>query len=379
MKPHLYINPDGYPVTRHSYSGSQTFRYCARLYELEKVAGWHQKEEKAAQFFGKAIENAVRLAHAAQLEQGADFFQDEWEQFKDKPLVYAKTEGDWDALLKTGREMMKLYAIFYPNTGFAPNPEFQVKVTKDIEGIEFVSYLDMIVHKCHLVPEGEDPQECEKIILDCKVSGAKIPTMIGLDPQLRSYAWVTGISKVGFLWFEKNGRKISTDDEVILLSGPSKGALRWVASTSEELHDVFGPPSMCLVSQASVLEEIEKRFKGARKEEDKIAKSKFITEHSVAVPIADFTKQRIYLDTAVISPESQRDIGDQIHRDIHNIQFAGENNFWPMESGVRFPNDKCPNCMMRGICSGNNRLRDELVTRGKTIDKKGYEFNIWND
>jgi hypothetical protein len=66
---------------------------------------------------------------------------------------------------------------------------------------------------------------------------------------------------------------------------------------------------------------------------------------------------------AVITPESQEDIGRSIKRDVINIAAANEKGFWPMQSGVRFPNEKCPMCAMRGICSENPELRDTLVTR----------------
>lgn len=364
-KPHLYVNPDGWPVTRHSYSGSSTFRHCARLYELERIAGWHQKEERAAQFFGTCVETAVRLAHAAaDLSMGADFFQDEWMKYKTADILYGKAEGDWDSLLSSGREMLRLYAIFYPNTGLS-DPEFQVKVVKDIDGIEFVSYIDMIVTR----PSGV------RLILDCKVSGASVPKLVSLDPQLRSYAWVTGISDVGFLWFEKHGRTLKMGDEVILLSGENAGSLVWIIGTESE--DVF-EPTLRVAMQPTVLDEIEKRFKGKRKAEDLEAKAKFITENSSVVKVADVTKQRIYLETAEVSATSQEDIGRQIVRDIRNIQQCNEEDYFPMESGVRFPNDKCPQCIMRGICSSNDKLRDELVTRGKTLDKKGQDIQ-WDE
>lgn len=389
MKPHLYVNPEGWPVTRHSYSGSSTFRHCARLYELERIAGWHQKEERAAQFFGTCVETAVRLAHAAaDLFLGADFFEDEWRKYETANVTYSKAEGDWAAGLASGREMLRLYAIFYPNTGFS-DPEFQVKVVKDIDGIEFMSYLDMIVTRA----------TGTKLILDCKVSGATVPKLVSLDPQLRSYAWVTGIPDVGFLWFEKNGRTIKTGDEVILLSGQNAGSLAWVVSA--ESDDVFTPSIRVALQPTAVsdikdycdtadekLAEAKKLIKGRKPEdtaarealttENLLTKQKFIAENSSVVAVADVTKQRIYLETAEVPEWSRLDIGAQIARDIKNIQQCNQENHFPMESSVRFPSQKCPNCVMRGICTGDNKLRDELVTRGKTLDKKGYDFD-WDD
>jgi hypothetical protein len=39
---------------------------------------------------------------------------------------------------------------------------------------------------------------------------------------------------------------------------------------------------------------------------------------------------------------------------------------------VRWPNNKCETCAMRGICSNNPQLRDTLVER-KQIDQLDFE------
>lgn len=368
IKPHLYVNPNGWEVTRHSYSGSQTFNNCARLYQLERIAGWHEKQEKAARYFGTCVETAIKQAHLKHdLRAGAGIFEYDWSQYKDKELVFAKLEGDWKSLLLSGQEMLRLYSIFYPNTGFSPMPQFQALYKHDFNGIEFRAYIDMIV---------ERESDGERVILDCKVSGAAIPKLIGLDPQLRSYSWAAGIEEVGFLWFEKNSRKIT--DEVLLLDsqkGLEGGSKLYVLANDDS--DVF-TRALWVTTDAALVEEVEKRFKGKRKAEEVAAKTAFIQEKGISIPEVDVTTQRIYLDTAKISVDSRQDIVRQIADDISRIQSANEKDYWPMQSGVRFPNNKCTTCVMRGICSGNDRLRDELVTRGKTLDKKGYDIT-WGD
>lgn len=373
-KSHLYVNPDGFFVTRHSYSGSATYDYCARKYYLERVAGWHEKQEKAARYFGTCVETAVKLAHAtSDLSSGADFFTDEWNQYKKENLTFAKIEGDWNSLLLSGREMLRLYAIFYPNTGFSfdPPPQFQVPYKRDFNGIEFRAYIDMIVQR----------ENGTKVILDNKVSGAAVPKMISLDPQLRSYSWASEtdelIEEVGFLWFEKHSRTIS--DEVLLLKsqkGLEAGSILYVLDNDNS--DVFSS-AWFVAPTAALVEEIDKRFKGKKKKEDTEAKAAFIREHGISIHAEDLTTQRLYLETGKISEESRQDIGRQIADSILRIQFSNENNYWPLQSGVRFPNNKCVTCSMRGICTNNDKLRDELVTRGKTLDKKGYDIEWDSD
>ena len=92
------------------------------------------------------------------------------------------------------------------------------------------------------------------------------------------------------------------------------------------------------------------------------------------MPEYTVTKQRVQFKHVIISEESREDIGKSIKRDIVNIARATETEFFPMQSGVRFPNEKCPNCAMRGICSNNPDLRDALVTR-----KQLNELDFGND
>jgi len=70
-RPHLYINSKGYLVTRHSYSGGDTFNYCARKYYLERVQGWSEKQQRAASQFGIALEHAVTFWHQHGMDTAA--------------------------------------------------------------------------------------------------------------------------------------------------------------------------------------------------------------------------------------------------------------------------------------------------------------------
>ena len=71
---------------------------------------------------------------------------------------------------------------------------------------------------------------------------------------------------------------------------------------------------------------------------------------------------------AVITADSAEDIGKKIKKDIVNIVAANQNDEWTMNSGVRFPNERCNMCCMRGICSDNSELRDILIAR-KQLDE----------
>ena len=190
-KPHLYINHKGYPVTRHSYSGSESFDYCARKYYLERVQGWSQKEQRSSTFFGKALEAAITYwhQHREDTANAVQEFNRLWAESKDKDYTYAKTDKDWETLSLDGQELVRLYAILYPTFPYVvTNPQesfqqecnFEVFPGTKLEGIEFTAFIDLIAKLKTGAP----------LIIDMKTSGKDIPELTVLDPQLRSYSWV---------------------------------------------------------------------------------------------------------------------------------------------------------------------------------------------
>src|ERR1700676_1307483 len=162
MKPPLYINSKGYFVTRHSYSGSDSFNYCARKYYLERVQGWSEKSERSSTKFGIALEAAVTFWHQHHYETVAAVaeFVRLWAEHTDakraeqklSPLTYTKSDLDWDRLNLTGQELVKLYAMRYPTFPYVVNNplDFQVETNFEVfpdtklAGLEFTSYIDLI-------------------------------------------------------------------------------------------------------------------------------------------------------------------------------------------------------------------------------------------
>jgi PD-(D/E)XK nuclease superfamily len=369
MKPHLYINHKGYPVTRHSYSGSESFDYCARKYYLERVQGWSQKEQRSSTFFGKDLEAAIMFWHQHREDTAGAIaeFNRRWAERKDKDYTYAKQDKDWGTLSLDGQEFLRLYAIRYPEFPYIVNNPLDFQVENNFEvfpdtklaGIEFTAYIDLIAQ----LKGSKAP-----LIIDMKTSGKDIPELTVLDPQLRSYSWVKNWPDVAFLWFRKMGRDFKRGDSVTMLETvlPLKaGDGAFVLA-----KDDFG---LYLTQNEALFEEMEKRFIGESKAV-KVTRNEFIQAMGVSVSEKAVTKQRVQFKHVTITPESREDIGKSIKRDIVNIARATETEFFPMQSGVRFPNEKCPNCAMRGICSNNPDLRDQLVTR-----KQLNEIDFGND
>ena len=365
MKPHLYINSKGYYVTRHSYSGSDSFNYCARKYYLERVQGWTERDENAAKFFGIAVEQAVQFYHQHGMDVATAVaeFHRRWDEAKDKPYKYNKSDLDWNRLNLTGEEMVKLYAIKYPTFPYVvtnPQDSFQVETNFEVfpgtklAGLEFTSYIDIVA---------QIKDTFEPLIIDEKTSGKDVPEYSVLDPQLRSYAWVKGWPNAAFVWYRKCGRTISKGDTVTFLE--PYGGFQPGAEAIVMGRDILG--NLMVTQSQRMVDEMDARFVGESKavKADRLG---FIETNAKAVPERVVTKQQVLFKMVVITPESAEDIGRGIKRDIIAIVQATEKDFFPMQSGVRYPNERCPNCPMRGICANKPELRDMLLAR-KQVDE----------
>lgn len=363
MRPHLYINSKGSFVTRHSYSGSESFNYCARKYYLERVQGWAERTERSSKFFGIALEAGVRFYHQHRMDINAAVaeFVRLWAEHQDKPYTYSKSDLDWNRLNLTGQELLRLYAIRYPSFPFIVNNpmDFQVETNFEVfpgsklAGIEFTSYIDLV---------GQLKGSIDPVIIDMKTSGKDVPEFTVLDPQLRSYSWVKGWPNVGFLWFRKCGRTISKGDTVTFLE-PYAG-LQPGEDATVLMKDDFG---VWVTQNQQVIDDMDAQFVGESKAV-KAARQQYIEANSKQAPERVITKQKVQFKLAIITPESSEDIGRSIKRDMINIAAATEKEFFPMQSGVRFPNEKCPMCPMRGICANKPDLRDTLLVR-KQLDE----------
>ncbi len=375
---HLYVNSKGYEVTRHSFSGSDTFQFCAKKYELQRVRGYREKGRKASLEFGKTIEAAVQRYHSGNCDlPGAILkFTEEWRRLKHEPLTYTSTEESWEALSLSGQELLHLYHLKFPFLSFHANrvimPRFQTMYTKEVfpgtslAGIEFVAYVDMIASL--------KDEHKKKIVIDIKTSGTMLDTTPGihaLDQQLRSYAWITGIPDVAFLVFVKTDRAIGRGSWVSLLQGVNIGQTEYnagnqaiVVKTEGELDE-----KAWVVKPDTNLDDMRVAA-GDRPQtkEGKARKQAWLEQNAVLVPTHILTKQRIQFLTAHIDAEAQQETASQIGEDIAMIVRANETNTWKKQGGTRFPNNKCTSCCMRGICLKDDKLRDELVERDDSTE-----------
>jgi hypothetical protein len=389
----LYKNPKGALVTHGSYSARELFRYCPRKFQLQRVQGWREIEQRASLWFGKCIESAIQAYEENGRQPGAapGLFETHWENIKNlkefSKLTYTNKEISWESLLRAGREMMLLYEIRVPELPISQTPKtlFQVPLHKTIfPGSELAvlsntAYLDMITYPewDHLLLPRLDPDfergayDKRPLIIDIKTSGVALDTdLVALDPQLAEYAWQSRIPDVAFLWFVKHGHELESGSHVTLLA--SVGA--WPAGTELIVlaiikNDENVIERIYLGDEEAVyeLKAALKPFKPRSKVYD-AAKESFLREHVASgfvscVTPPSITKQRLQFSAARISDSDIDETGRAVGMDTMEMLRSHEDNFYPKTGGVRFPNQKCKFCQMRGICLNRSELRDSMLVR----------------
>jgi hypothetical protein len=421
----LYKNAKGYNVVTGSYSSRDSFKYCARRFQLNRIDGWNQKEQRASALFGKAVEAGWQWYEESNREAGTGVkkFIEEWEKVytlpNSKDLTYTDVEVDWASLLRAGIEMERLYEIRVPSLPISPQTvfpktRFQVQMRKkifpgsELDVLENVAYIDMITYPVWnhsmLAKIASSENERRPQIVDCKTSGVSLEMiLLSLDPQLIEYAWQSGIHDAAFLNFVKANHSISKRDRVTLLEaveGIPAGTELFVLGT-EKIEKPKKPPKTkkvkakkgedlveTLVEIATpVLEappvnvgEITKVFLGdlsALKQLGEATKGMqgnsliyketaakfFQARFVIAAKPEQVTKQRLQFASTRISETSIKEMGQSIGRTTVEMVRAHNDGEYLMNSGIRFPNGRCVWCEMRGICADIPELRDELLTR----------------
>lgn len=406
---HLYVNSQGYEVRTHSFSGGEVYHFCPEKYHLTKVLGWNEIGTNAARLFGLAFEAALKTYHETglDLEAGQVHFVNEWTDIKElhsfqnwngveklefsprakatmkrlgikgfragDPIKYTATEGNWENLLQVGKELLQLYHLRLPlfPIDLAFPPKFQVKYYKelfpatDMAGIEIVAYIDMLARAKGTLGDS--------MIVDIKTSSYGLdttPGILALDQQLRTYAWITGVPDVAFLWFQKTSRTLEKGYEVALLESVKEfRAGTGMVIAALDKGDEFTPAdSAWIVSSESELEKMEaaQGQKNGKLEQTNAAKERKLTwlkENAVRVSANILTKQKIQFQTAHIGLAEQLEASKQIAHDVVQIVYSNQENYWPKAGSIRGMDKKCLNCPMRGICLQNNEIRDKLVYR----------------
>lgn len=395
----LYRNFEGREVTHGSYSARETFHFCPRKFELSRIAGWREKEKRASTEFGHAIEDALCYHEGAGREPGTAVrqFAVLWNRMREqagfKDWTYTDAEVSWDGLLRAGKELAMLYELRAPSLPIStvPRAQWQTKVTKrlfprlrdggdnhqpDFSLLDNTAVLDIISWPAWdhpLLPKIEQEHGkweggttnviTRQLIIDCKTSGKDLTEdLVGLDPQLIEYAWQMRIPDMAFLWLVKKSHKLERRNRVTLLKavgGHSAGTELYILANRKEQGLVFLGDKDALRIYGEATKGMNANSNAYEAAEDAFFQAAFV----VSCPPATITKQRLQFAAARISTQDMDEAGREIGRTTLEMVRAHEEGFYPRTGGIRWPNDKCCNCAMRGICADKPELRDRLLTR----------------
>lgn len=358
----LYTKADGREIKLHSYSGGLDYKTCRQLYYLKRVKGYREKEQRASLDFGKCLESAIQYYHQNGLQPGScvDEVKRLWLQFKETQFVFSKQEQTWSDAYLMLSDMAKLYEIHLPKLPWK-NPRFQINYKKNLwPGTELgdlgdQAFIDLL----------EPREDGTNLIVDIKTAKAPLdltPNLLSLDPQLKRYAWITGSPHVAFLWFSKGRPNLKMGDVVSLLQTSGK----WTDGDTVSIFKMDHETQEVLVGTAEDIEDADKLLgeiigKGSTARKEELVQELISTARLVRVPRSYLTKCRLQYVEAYIDAEARRETGEDVGNQILRIQDSALRNFWPRDGGIRWPDDRCKSCAMRGICLKNDNLRDQLV------------------
>lgn len=374
----LYMNPKGQSRNIASYSSRSKFKHCKRLFKLQYIEGWHPRIDGVSMVFGNVVEAAWMHSTKMGGREGVPIFTELWNKArKEKDFekrVYRGNEDSFDNLMRCGQEMLRIFELRFESYPLA-NIKFQVPLRKKIfpntsyDKIENLAYVDAI---CEVDPHHPALPKVEwnvnllrRIIIDVKTSGVLFPEkLISLDPQLIEYAWMDGRAfTLGFLNFVKESHGFKFGSRVTLLEPAGEllaGSDVTVLDKANALEAWVGTPAAAAGYAKACKGADGKDLKG--KALDKAA-ADFLAIAAVKVPNAAFSKQRVQFVAAVIPEEHVHEMGKVIAMTTVEMVVSHEQDFYPMEPGLRYPDKKCTTCEMRSICAGDNEMRDRLLAK----------------
>jgi hypothetical protein len=176
----------------YSYTQISQYLRCPRSYRYRYLDGWREKDARPAMAFGRCFEAALAACFSGQ-DPSATLFK-EWEFYRETPFEYSRNDS-WDKLLHQGVHLLHLFVQQDRVRIIHPPKDLQAKMIRLLEnGSDFVAYIDAI---------GElDGQRC---LIDWKTTSSRYPGepegLLGLDPQLVCYSWISGIREVALVVF----------------------------------------------------------------------------------------------------------------------------------------------------------------------------------
>lgn len=374
---YLYKSASGNQVQHASHSALSSFRFCRRKFRLNRVDGWRQKDRKASLEIGKCFESAIQFFHENGCKPGdcVDEWKRLWIKFSNIELVYTDQEQDFQQMYTIGAEWAKLYEVRLPNLPIR-NPKFQLAYRKKVfpgttlDDLEFLAYVDML----------STLEDGRRVVIDIKTAKSGLdltPNMVAMDPQLREYAWMSGIQDVAFLWFVKaKPESFKHGDTVALLENSSNWKAGDELVVFKYQESDTGEKSVILGSYADV-ETLDKALDEIKGKGSTDAKNEVVSDYLFhgtlqVVPRAAVTKTKLQWVQGKIPLDVLPEVGQRIGHDMIQLKTASEDNFFPQDGGVRFPNQSCTWCEQRGHCLGDRKMVEQMLVQIKTPDEPDW-------
>lgn len=390
---YLYTNANGFRVTTHSHSGGMDWWKCHEYYRLKRKEGWRERKDSAAMMFGRCVEAAI-TARCLGSADPYEAVEREWRKFsaempfpenatdaqkaetekqrkRNAEMSYSVVEKDWDRMLWMGREMVRMFDAMLPSLPIV-RPKFQQKIEPELfpntklAGIRFTGYLDIISsppadHPALTKVEGWE-KPFRPLIVDVKVSGKRLPEdLIMLDLQLKKYAWLSGVRDVALLNFVKGSPEIKRGTKVMPLKPPTIGEKDFASGDHLLCAEPEGDGWWLLTEEAyRARSEYASGLKGKAAD---AKKAEFTRNAGVLAQPDDFTTLDLQFLPTRLSEDDIADVARLVSSEVVEIANAEQTGVWAKTGGIRFPQQQCPSCPMRGICSRQPALRDELLTR----------------
>jgi PD-(D/E)XK nuclease superfamily len=178
----------------YSYTQLSAYLACPRRYRYRYLDGWKEKDTRAAMLFGRAFEKA--LAASFRRKDAVAVLFREWSECRDQAQDLHYSKGDsWDRMLEQGIQLLHRFCQDNRVQVCQPQRNLQVKFTRPISQHDnFVAYIDAIGQL--------DGSRC---LLEWKTTSSRYPDepegLLGLDPQLVCYSWISGIAEVAQVVF----------------------------------------------------------------------------------------------------------------------------------------------------------------------------------
>lgn len=386
----LYVNFKGDAVFRHSYSAGQEFDQNPKKYYLRRVLGWKERERNAALLFGRALEDAVQHYHENQGQGAVEEFERRWVVHEKKTdLKFTKRERDWKTLNRSGIEMIKLYAIRQPSLPIPFEARFQKEYIKEVfpgtrlAGIEFLGKIDALARVAPdhpLLPKVEWKKSnglYRTVVVDYKTSGNDLPDIPGIvadDPQLKTYAWLSGYYDVAFAWFKKSLHVLQKGVSITLLDDVTSTDVKLPAGAEAVIAQVLDDERVYIVKNDFELEEANKaqgRKADGSLETTKVAKERlqiWLQQHAALIPHASVTRQRFQFNAGIVDPDEAEGAGRTVGRQIQQIVHSWETKQWEDRFAIRYPHDDTSDPYYVAFKRKDNIFRDNFFTQSTEND-----------